>query len=149
MGTQDSRSLDEKTGWHYEDIFVFFSSRRRHTRCSRDWSSDVCSSDLKERRAWHPPRFTQSLAIRRGGRRNFIAQCHRKTHAASRAFARAPRQYSVNPRTIAATVPPTNFISNPNLSDESPGGTSETRIPIRTIAKPVPETIHTPALPPG
>src|SRR2546429_6635197 len=26
----------------------FFSSRRRHTRCSRDWSSDVCSSDLVE-----------------------------------------------------------------------------------------------------
>src|SRR2546429_9883563 len=29
--------------------FFFFSSRRRHTRCSRDWSSDVCSSDLKSR----------------------------------------------------------------------------------------------------
>src|SRR5256884_3133415 len=29
--------------------FFFFSSRRRHTRCSRDWSSDVCSSDLIER----------------------------------------------------------------------------------------------------
>src|SRR5690606_40222773 len=28
------------------DIF-FFSSRRRHTRFSRDWSSDVCSSDLE------------------------------------------------------------------------------------------------------
>src|SRR6266436_6255710 len=28
------------------DSFFFFSSRRRHTRCSRDWSSDVCSSDL-------------------------------------------------------------------------------------------------------
>src|SRR5207245_5781867 len=25
-----------------------FSSRRRHTRCYRDWSSDVCSSDLGE-----------------------------------------------------------------------------------------------------
>src|SRR5271157_3218456 len=25
----------------------FFSSRRRHTRCGRDWSSDVCSSDLQ------------------------------------------------------------------------------------------------------
>src|SRR3984885_13046211 len=25
----------------------FFSSRRRHTRCVRDWSSDVCSSDLR------------------------------------------------------------------------------------------------------
>src|SRR5687768_2059793 len=30
-------------------IFFFFSSRRRHTRCSRDWSSDVCSSDLRVR----------------------------------------------------------------------------------------------------
>src|SRR5687768_18217205 len=29
-------------------FFFFFSSRRRHTRCSRDWSSDVCSSDLSE-----------------------------------------------------------------------------------------------------
>src|SRR5687768_18066155 len=28
--------------------FFFFSSRRRHTRCSRDWSSDVCSSDLED-----------------------------------------------------------------------------------------------------
>src|SRR5206468_8253708 len=28
--------------------FFFFSSRRRHTRSDRDWSSDVCSSDLKE-----------------------------------------------------------------------------------------------------
>ena len=27
-------------------VQLFFSSRRRHTRCSRDWSSDVCSSDL-------------------------------------------------------------------------------------------------------
>src|SRR5438128_11505580 len=27
-------------------FFLFFSSRRRHTRCYRDWSSDVCSSDL-------------------------------------------------------------------------------------------------------
>src|SRR5690606_40961844 len=29
-----------------------FSSRRRHTRFSRDWSSDVCSSDLAVRPAW-------------------------------------------------------------------------------------------------
>src|SRR5215217_8555169 len=28
-------------------IFFFFSSRRRHTRYWRDWSSDVCSSDLR------------------------------------------------------------------------------------------------------
>src|SRR3712207_7254247 len=28
------------------DLLFFFSSRRRHTRYWRDWSSDVCSSDL-------------------------------------------------------------------------------------------------------
>src|SRR5207253_5951774 len=30
----------------YVFFFFFFSSRRRHTRWPRDWSSDVCSSDL-------------------------------------------------------------------------------------------------------
>src|SRR5687768_18164436 len=33
----------------------FFSSRRRHTRCSRDWSSDVCSSDLSAGRGGARP----------------------------------------------------------------------------------------------
>src|SRR5206468_9902043 len=30
----------------YIIVIFFFSSRRRHTRSDRDWSSDVCSSDL-------------------------------------------------------------------------------------------------------
>src|SRR5690606_12143589 len=34
-----------RMGWCRCYVF-FFSSRRRHTRFSRDWSSDVCSSDL-------------------------------------------------------------------------------------------------------
>src|SRR2546429_6127112 len=35
------------TSNHHNAVYIFFfSSRRRHTRCSRDWSSDVCSSDL-------------------------------------------------------------------------------------------------------
>src|SRR6266511_6241887 len=42
----------------YVNIFFFFSSRRRHTRFSRDWSSDVCSSDL----AVGPP-WDVSLAV--------------------------------------------------------------------------------------
>src|SRR5690606_40336872 len=33
-------------------FFFFFSSRRRHTRFSRDWSSDVCSSDLPKSIYW-------------------------------------------------------------------------------------------------
>src|SRR2546422_11261772 len=36
---------------HFSSFSFFFSSRRRHTRCSRDWSSDVCSSDLDDRAA--------------------------------------------------------------------------------------------------
>src|SRR2546422_10466712 len=40
-------------------FFFFFSSRRRHTRCSRDWSSDVCSSDLWSLRA----SVTSSLSL--------------------------------------------------------------------------------------
>src|SRR2546429_3849209 len=40
-----SRSISEDLLRSYVNFF-FFSSRRRHTRCSRDWSSDVCSSDL-------------------------------------------------------------------------------------------------------
>src|SRR4030043_1973770 len=38
------RYLDVSLGCKW--FWFFFSSRRRHTRCSRDWSSDVCSSDL-------------------------------------------------------------------------------------------------------
>src|SRR5579885_3766144 len=36
-------------------FFFFFSSRRRHTRSKRDWSSDVCSSDLERRRGTSSP----------------------------------------------------------------------------------------------
>src|SRR6266498_4722111 len=46
-------------------FFFFFSSRRRHTRCGRDWSSDVCSSDLDLR--FYDLRHTcASLLIREG-----------------------------------------------------------------------------------
>src|SRR5258707_9253036 len=39
-------------------VFFFFSSRRRHTRYWRDWSSDVCSSDL----------YLEAVALRSGHR---------------------------------------------------------------------------------
>src|SRR2546428_158398 len=52
---EQTRALKLDLGEHAGDILMcclfFFSSRRRHTRSDRDWSSDVCSSDLswKER----------------------------------------------------------------------------------------------------
>src|SRR5690606_40962964 len=42
----------------------FFSSRRRHTRFSRDWSSDVCSSDLVYIIAWYWHTVNMFFAIR-------------------------------------------------------------------------------------
>src|SRR5947209_14056502 len=41
--------------------FFFFSSRRRHTRYWRDWSSDVCSSDLPQFAKLATLRFTLIL----------------------------------------------------------------------------------------
>src|SRR3989449_10722064 len=49
-------------------FFFFFSSRRRHTRCSRDWSSDVCSSDLSPYFGEYPPDFFDFI---------IIDECHR------------------------------------------------------------------------
>src|SRR3990172_4019979 len=45
-----------------KQYFDFFSSRRRHTRCSRDWSSDVCSSDLAFTYSCHPVGCAVALA---------------------------------------------------------------------------------------
>src|SRR2546422_3203911 len=72
-------------------FFFFFSSRRRHTRCSRDWSSDVCSSDLP-----HVPvdgggagrELSQAPAVRCQGRPRHHHQARRP--AAQHADAGAP-----------------------------------------------------------
>src|SRR5699024_11290948 len=42
------KALTEPDLYHNMDHLFFFSSRRRHTRSKRDWSSDVCSSDLEK-----------------------------------------------------------------------------------------------------
>src|SRR5690606_40879928 len=47
--------------------FFFFSSRRRHTRFSRDWSSDVCSSDLDHGEVrWQGSAITPETRMRFG-----------------------------------------------------------------------------------
>src|SRR2546429_925444 len=69
-------------------VFFFFSSRRRHTRCSRDWSSDVCSSDLSDRvcRFMCPPFCTHlpwhGLAARQhlGGRLAHVGSASKAGH---------------------------------------------------------------------
>src|SRR2546430_7824098 len=46
-------------------LFVFFSSRRRHTRFDCDWSSDVCSSDLLATRAERAGNACSGCGLRR------------------------------------------------------------------------------------
>src|SRR5699024_12440109 len=58
-------------------LAIFFASRRRHTSSKRDWSSDVCSSDL-------------GYAIRRGGRRSRGRRAPGRSH--SRATGPPPRR---------------------------------------------------------
>src|ERR1035437_2769886 len=57
MQTESNFNVSSPPGWTRgqqfvwdRKIFSLFSSRRRHTRYWRDWSSDVCSSDLPARR---------------------------------------------------------------------------------------------------
>src|SRR6266513_4611385 len=70
------------------NYFFFFSSRRRHTISKRDWSSDVCSSDLGRRAAVRSD-------TRAGGRR---------PAPAPRADARdrPPLEHAVRERILAA-----------------------------------------------
>src|SRR2546429_2043480 len=49
-------------------VFFFFSSRRRHTRCSRDWSSDVCS----------PISARQGVGARKRRRSHEQGRCRRR-----------------------------------------------------------------------
>src|SRR2546430_12910417 len=69
---------------------VFFSSRRRHTRFDCDWSSDVCSSDLTDQRAFQvSPRKSILLAISPSLRsdhdtiENWLSKIHQKAIAES------------------------------------------------------------------
>src|SRR5699024_12714090 len=45
---------------------IFFSSRRRHTRSKRDWSSDVCSSDLSVEAGLGDPQKFRQLCLGQG-----------------------------------------------------------------------------------
>src|SRR2546422_3085250 len=58
--------------------FFFFSSRRRHTRCSRDWSSDVCSSDLPTGWPQRSARDRRRSRGRRGERQQRLPHLRRR-----------------------------------------------------------------------
>src|SRR5439155_3045281 len=62
----EPHTVEELFGRVVEDDEVFFfSSRRRHTRWPRDWSSDVCSSDLVDPRAEWAQIYRETWRIQR------------------------------------------------------------------------------------
>src|SRR5207253_1988369 len=92
-------------------VVFFFSSRRRHTRWPRDWSSDVCSSDLSSRRrsrssypnapAILPAPCCRSTAASRG----LSSNASRISHPASRASMQAIVKEKRAPGLKVTTVP--------------------------------------------
>src|SRR5690606_12129859 len=96
----------------------FFSSRRRHTRFSRDWSSDVCSSDLADGAAAAVPRAARPAhdgALRTpngtGGACAPPATDHVDHRAAS--AAQCLRYSALAAATTASTVMPKCLYSSP------------------------------------
>src|SRR3712207_7806867 len=60
-------------------FFFFFSSRRRHTRYWRDWSSDVCSSDLGPDPATDGVVRWRCADLRAQVKRRFAVTVHERT----------------------------------------------------------------------
>src|SRR2546429_9544252 len=85
----------------------FFSSRRRHTRCSRDWSSDVCSSDLAKGYHWAVE------AAKRTGHRLIVAGGWRPSFTGSIKFVG-----EVDGTTKAALLARARCLWNPAAWDE-------------------------------
>src|SRR6478752_9864169 len=82
---------------------IFFSSRSRHTRCSRDWSSDVCSSDLMTRAGPGRPATVRKVPIIDG---RLIAASSDRTGAPRSSDASSPATEIVAPtnRTAATAI---------------------------------------------
>src|SRR5207247_8039266 len=86
-------------------ICFFFSSRRRHTRSTRDWSSDVCSSDLKPRHA--RPNLAVGFLVQRGRPPSLQTKCRRreKCHPKSDIEEKCARASNPEPPPRTALLP--------------------------------------------
>src|SRR6478752_3801469 len=116
-------------------FFFFFSSRRRHTRCSRDWSSDVCSSDLRrlrgarrrlaQRHVREPgaDRLRRAARRRRGADRQVPDDLPPEPRRAARRPARRPRAVSAARSARHADAGPdvAGAATRPAAPDEAPG----------------------------
>src|SRR5207249_6116643 len=80
----------------FAHFYFFFSSRRRHTRSKRDWSSDVCSSDLRYASPHLP-----SFRVRGGGSWEGVAR-----RTSTRDYGARRRGRARQPADSRASLPP-------------------------------------------
>src|SRR6266496_2822309 len=124
--------------------FFFFSSRRRHTRSLRDWSSDVCSSDLRHRldeRAGATPKRDRRAARRLqhptgppGGGREPPPAARALLAPAGRAVSRARKAAAEHRRLPLLLRADARPEANPVPDPES--GPQEVRLPLRRLGHP-------------
>src|SRR5436305_9408286 len=84
-----------------ELVYFFFSSRRRHTRCGRDWSSDVCSSDLSPL----PVGLPGAQPVGPRGRHAPAERSEERRVGKERRCRRSPRHSKKNSTATAASSP--------------------------------------------
>src|SRR5262245_63426485 len=78
-------------------FFFFFSSRRRHTRCLSDWSSDVCSSDLRSSPRQEEVSTRKSWRVTGSSRGSPVCACFRAPTG-------APRRRAARRRSCASEI---------------------------------------------
>src|SRR5207245_4697955 len=109
---------------HYQlgCCLFFFSSRRRHTRCYRDWSSDVCSSDLTPIPALPllPPRLFRALPTPPSPAPSSASWAVPTTSPPPSLPPRAALPPPASPTTTTATPPSTSSIPPPRTLPPSP-----------------------------
>src|SRR3989440_3351698 len=120
-------------------MFFFFSSRRRHTRSDRDWSSDVCSSDLgPTERIRVQLEIVGTVQIPEFGDRSFIVQAVE----ALRPAVRAPQVFFVFPSNEAPDIEPELRVG-PGVKPQREQRDAELGRPSGTVARDgdVPNTV--------
>src|SRR6266576_5369811 len=90
-------------------FFFFFSSRRRHTRSLRDWSSDVCSSDL-ETSSGGPSKFPANQVAKRHRPTSWRSRSEERREGKECRSRRSPYHYKKNKKLNERTLPERKYL---------------------------------------
>src|SRR5687768_11357735 len=112
----------------------FFSSRRRHTRCSRDWSSDVCSSDLHPILLPGNPTAGSCVMVADPGA---AKSCYSVNHGAGRAKGRKAAIRELDQQTVDDEFTASDILTNCRFypKDEAPAAYKDFNEVLRSVER--------------